>query len=147
MANRDCSGEFFIAEGKRFYRCSWDSAILRGMREGGVCQSCNRRIVGADDLGNMETSVITITRIGCHEFRLPDLDGAESTHYFPVWVTYHGVDGKGFSCSSVENVASFFRDRNKKLIRPDKKQAYVRVVTSKQQDFDRVVTYEPVGIK
>ena len=53
MANRDCEGDFFSADGIRYYRCMWDGAVLVAPDLGGQCPNCNRNI-NASDHGKLE---------------------------------------------------------------------------------------------
>ena len=54
MANRNCEGDFFSADGVRYYRCMWDSTVLVAPEPGSQCPNCKRDIAGQDH-GNLET--------------------------------------------------------------------------------------------
>ncbi len=54
MANRDCEGDFFLADGVRYYRCMWDSTVLVAPEPGSQCPNCKRDIAGQDH-GRLET--------------------------------------------------------------------------------------------
>jgi hypothetical protein len=49
MANRDCNGDFFIADGARYYRCLWEGKVLYpAPQQGDECSSCARIIEGTE---------------------------------------------------------------------------------------------------
>ena len=54
MANRDCEGDFFAADGVRYYRCMWDGTVLVAPEPGSQCPNCKRDIAGQDH-GRLET--------------------------------------------------------------------------------------------
>ena len=70
MANRECHGDFFTAEGERFYRCIWDGSLI-GLVPGRpflTCTNCQREIEGQD---HGEVAVETVRTVV-----LPDVHGA-----------------------------------------------------------------------
>ncbi len=48
MANEHCEGDFFTAEGVRYYRCLWDGFVLFAPKPGDKCPHCERVIAGSD---------------------------------------------------------------------------------------------------
>lgn len=41
MANRECEGDFFSAEGVRYYRCLWDGTTMLAPATGDKCPNCS----------------------------------------------------------------------------------------------------------
>lgn len=77
MANRDCNGDFFTADGVRYYRCLWDSAVMPAPAQGDKCPNCDRVIDGTE-AGEWEvrTTRVAISQGGM-EIRLPETPNAE----------------------------------------------------------------------
>jgi hypothetical protein len=48
MANRECNGDFFTADGVRYYRCLWDGSVHAWLKAGSKCPACEREIQGAE---------------------------------------------------------------------------------------------------
>lgn len=48
MANRDCNGDFFTADGVSYYRCLWDSTTMVAPANGDMCPNCSRTIDGTE---------------------------------------------------------------------------------------------------
>lgn len=48
MANGYCEGDFFEADGARYYRCMWDGAVAAATAPGTRCPNCGREIAGQD---------------------------------------------------------------------------------------------------
>jgi hypothetical protein len=46
MANHNCKGDFFTANGAKLYRCFWDGAILDAPYNGAECPNCQRPVDG-----------------------------------------------------------------------------------------------------
>lgn len=43
--NRDCNGDFFVADGKEYYACFWDGALITSPPGNGEeCPHCKRKI-------------------------------------------------------------------------------------------------------
>jgi hypothetical protein len=55
--NRDCNGDYFIAEGLQYYRCLLDGSVLQSSQLLSVCPHCERN-VDAQDLGTLKTRTI-----------------------------------------------------------------------------------------
>lgn len=53
MANRNCEGDFFLADGVRYYRCLWDGIVFVAPEPGSQCPNCKRDISGQDH-GSLE---------------------------------------------------------------------------------------------
>lgn len=62
MANRDCEGDFFSADGVRYYRCMWDGAVLVAPEHGRQCPNCKRDIAGQDH-GSLEMHTRRFVRL------------------------------------------------------------------------------------
>jgi len=71
MANRDCNGDFFTAEGARYYRCLWDSTTILAPTNGDKCPRCERKIDGTE-AGEWEVRTVRLAvSPGGMELRLP----------------------------------------------------------------------------
>jgi hypothetical protein len=77
MANRDCNGDFFTADGVRYYRCLWDSTTMPAPANGDKCPYCDRVIDGTKA---GEYAVLTV-RLAISpsgmELRLPETPNAQ----------------------------------------------------------------------
>lgn len=60
MANHDCNGDFYEANGQRWYRCLWDSTVVPADHCRGTCPHCERRIA-ATDHGAVKTRQFLVT--------------------------------------------------------------------------------------
>ena len=61
--NRDCNGDFFTADGKRYYCCLMDGSVFLSIAlNGDRCEKCNRVIyaVDHDDVEVNATKYVTI---------------------------------------------------------------------------------------
>ncbi len=62
MANRDCNGDFYEINGKRWYRCLWDSTVSPAENCAGSCPQCERKI-DAVDHGPVKTRQFIVTEV------------------------------------------------------------------------------------
>lgn len=76
MSNRDCNGDFFVADGVRYYRCLWDGTTMPSPANGSQCPNCKRTIDGTE-IGDLavRTLIVAIYQDGT-EIRLPDTHNA-----------------------------------------------------------------------
>jgi len=73
MANRDCNGDFFMADGVQYYRCLWDGAVITGAYNGGTCQNCSRKIDGTDIAVDRVEFAKIVTLSSGTRVQLPDV--------------------------------------------------------------------------
>jgi hypothetical protein len=61
MANRDCNGDYFAADGVRYYRCFWDGKLLTPP-PAEHCPNCDRRI-DAVDVGEVQVRTTRVVSL------------------------------------------------------------------------------------
>ncbi len=59
MANRDCNGKLFKADGVTYYECLWDGKVIAGVDTSLNCPNCNRTI-DASHIGDVTTKLIKV---------------------------------------------------------------------------------------
>jgi hypothetical protein len=77
--NRDCNGDFFRADGKRYYRCLLDSTIMQVLHvvEGDKCPNCLRKI-DAQDFGDVEAKTVKQVTVDSRTYLLPNAEQGKS---------------------------------------------------------------------
>ena len=75
MANAECSGDFFEADGARRYRCLWDSTIVPARGKFEMCPHCKRPQNGLDVM-DVEVRTVREVRVGDFDWqRMPAARG------------------------------------------------------------------------
>lgn len=73
MANRECNGDFFKADGVQYYRCLWDSNIVGAPQNGETCPNCGR-VIDGQDIGELSVRTLRVVYSPrfMDEWRLPE---------------------------------------------------------------------------
>lgn len=73
--NRNCHGDFFTFDDKRWYRCLADSAIVDAPENGSACPSCEREVVGQENPVVQTKTIRIVTLADGVTLRFPPAPG------------------------------------------------------------------------
>lgn len=75
MANHNCNGDFFTADGVKLYRCLWDGTIMDAPENGAECSNCHRPV----DADETECQVRTVRQVSVGGASWQDLPVSEES--------------------------------------------------------------------